>query len=83
MAALPTKGASPTFQFSRPTGTPPWMMPASIASPTPMKHSTATTLMMANQYSASPKLRAENAFSPKVRARKATLHIQPGVSGNQ
>ncbi|MCY1200984.1 hypothetical protein D9M72_124350 [compost metagenome] len=59
------------------------MMPASIASPTPMKHSTAATLTMANQYSASPKLRAENAFSPKVRARNATLHIHPGVSGNQ
>lgn len=48
-----------------------------------MKHSTATTLMMANQYSASPKLRAEKAFRPKVSARKATLQIQPGVSGNQ
>jgi hypothetical protein len=48
-----------------------------------MKHSTATTLIRANQYSASPKLRAEKAFSPKVSAKNATLQIQPGVSGSQ
>ena len=48
-----------------------------------MKHSTAMTLISANQYSDSPKPRAEKAFRPKVSARKATLQIHPGESGNQ
>ena len=44
---------------------------------------TVTTLIAANQYSASAKPRTEMAFRLNISARKTALHNTPGTSGNQ
>ena len=82
-AKPPANGASPTVQLARPPVSPPRMMPSSIITPMTTKASTATTLISANQNSASPKPRADKALSPKVIARNSALQYTPGMSGNQ
>ncbi|MCY1523242.1 hypothetical protein D9M68_581300 [compost metagenome] len=72
-AKPPANGASPTVQLARPPVSPPRMMPSSIITPMATKPRTATTLISANQNSASPKPRADIAFSPKVSARNKAL----------
>src|SRR5690606_20614633 len=82
-AKPPAKGASPVVQFCQPPVSPPRMMPSNIITPSAMNTTTATTLISANQNSASPKPRADKAFRPKVSARNSALQYTPGTSGNQ
>ncbi len=70
-------------RLCRPDSGAPLMMPKIIARPIAIKHSTVTTLISANQYSASPKPRTEIALSRNITARKPALHSTPGTSGNQ
>src|SRR5690606_8944100 len=83
VAKLPTNGASPTVQLANPGMCPVWTMPARIATPVTKKQITATTLISENQYSLSPKPRAENALSPSINNRNSPLQRIPGTSGNQ
>ncbi|MNK93777.1 hypothetical protein D3C87_1139520 [compost metagenome] len=79
----PTNGASPVVKLCQPDCGPPFMMPKIISTPTPRKTTTVTTLISANQYSASPKPRTENALSANISVRKPALQAMPGTSGNQ
>lgn len=83
VAKLPTNGASPVVQFSKPGTWPLLMMPNRISTPVIRKATTASTLISANQYSASAKPRAENAFSPTISSRNRPLQRMPGTLGNQ
>ena len=48
-----------------------------------MNATTVTTLISANQYSASPKPRTVSALSRNITPRNAALHHTPGTFGNQ
>ncbi|MCY1502005.1 hypothetical protein D9M68_360940 [compost metagenome] len=61
----------------------PLMMPKMLARPRPMKITTATTLISANQNSLSPKPFTEKKLSMNISARKIALQYRPGTSGNQ
>ncbi|CAB5334169.1 hypothetical protein IST4119_04746 [Burkholderia multivorans] len=79
----PANGASPIVRLLQPPCGAPFRMPKIISRPTPMKATTVTTLISANQYSASPKPRTVSAFSRNITPRNAALHQTPGTSGNQ
>ena len=86
-AKPPANGASPAEKLAmlphRPSGAPPVRMPKTISRPTPMKTSTVTTLMAANQNSDSPKPLDDSEFRPNISARKIALHSRPLTPGNQ
>ncbi|SPY58161.1 Uncharacterised protein [Pseudomonas aeruginosa] len=69
----PTKGASPMVKLLKPGDSTPCMMPKMVARPTPMKITTVTTLIRANQNSLSPKPRAEITLRPNMMPRKIAL----------
>ncbi len=79
----PTNGASPTVKLCQPDCGPPFMMPKIIASPISRNTTMVTTLIIENQYSASPKPRTENALSTNISSRKAALQTMPETPGNQ
>ena len=78
----PTKGASPTVQFSNPTVSE-LKIPKIIKTPMTRKIIIVRTLIPANQNSASPKIPAENRFKTSSRIIDIALHITDELSGNQ
>ncbi len=78
---------SGVWKFSRRKGWEPseaigWK-PSRAAPPSTMRATTATTFTRENQYSVSPKTRAEKAFTAKTTAAKTTHHTQTPTEGNQ
>ena len=76
------KGPSSRVQFVSPGEADP-ITPKIMATPAIRKTTTVTTLIVANQNSASPYTRAESALSMTRNARKLPAHTHEGTVGNQ
>ena len=75
----PANGASAMKKLLSPGDVWPLITPKIMARPTPIKTMTVMTLIIANQYSASPKPFTEMKFSRNISARKITLQYIPGT----
>ena len=72
----------PEVKLLRPGWGSPGISPNKTIAPNPMNARIATTLIIANQYSNSPKLPTPVAFKPTSSSENSTIHAQGGTCGN-